>query len=110
MRSIVAIGLAVMAAAYAVYVSYSNDTTAPLSLLPFTAPVQLPLGVVVLSAFVAGGAAAALLLAWPLLRLRLRLRGQSRRVTRLEQEVHGLRTLPLADADEHEPTASVREG
>jgi uncharacterized integral membrane protein len=42
-----------------------------------------------------GGALVALLIAFPALRLRLRLRRAERRIAQLEREVHGLRTLPL---------------
>jgi hypothetical protein len=37
-----------------------------------------------------------LLLVWPLLRLKMQSRRQSKRMAELEQELHGLRTLPIA--------------
>jgi uncharacterized integral membrane protein len=109
MKTIVSVALSVVLAAYAVYVALWNEQGVDVHLL-FTSLEQVGLGVVVLCSFLAGAAAAGLALAWPILRLRLRARGQSRRVTRLEQEVHGLRTLPLAESDEPERAAASREG
>jgi len=43
-----------------------------------------------------GAAATALFLAWPLARLKLHTRRHRKRIGELEQEVHGLRTLPIA--------------
>jgi hypothetical protein len=43
-----------------------------------------------------GAAATLLLTSWPLVRLKLESRRHSKRIAQLEQEVHGLRTLPIA--------------
>jgi len=48
------------------------------------------------AAAVFGAAAAALVLIWPVVRLKLQVRRQTKRISELEQEVHGLRTLPIA--------------
>ena len=52
-------------------------------------------GVMVGSALV-GAAFATLLFAWPLARAKLATRRQTKRIAQLEQEIHGLRTLPIA--------------
>ena len=41
-------------------------------------------------------ALATLLFAWPLARAKLATRRQTKRIAQLEQEIHGLRTLPIA--------------
>lgn len=43
-----------------------------------------------------GAAAASMLLIWPVIRLKVQTRRQSKRIAELEQELHGLRTLPIA--------------
>ena len=43
-----------------------------------------------------GAAASALVLIWPVIRLKVQARRQSKRIAELEQELHGLRTLPIA--------------
>ncbi len=53
-------------------------------------------GAMVASAIV-GAALSAFLLVWPLLRLKMRGRKHQKRIAELEQEVHGLRTLPIAN-------------
>lgn len=64
------------------------------------AALHQPLGFLVLGALLLGGGLTALAFSWPMIRARLRLRRQSMRVAQLEQEVHGLRTLPLTDDDD----------
>jgi uncharacterized membrane protein YciS (DUF1049 family) len=68
------------------------------------AALEQPLWIMLGSALLLGAALAAAAFSWPYLRLRLVVRRQSRRITRLEQEVHGLRTLPLG---EQEPAAGA---
>jgi uncharacterized integral membrane protein len=48
------------------------------------------------SAALLGAGAACLLLTWPLARAKLVSRRQAKRIAQLEQELHGLRTLPIA--------------
>ena len=109
MTTFLGIALVLVAATAAVYVALWNDARVPLD-LALVRFEQVQVGLLLLCAFLTGGALMGALLSLPLLRLRLRVRRQSRRVTRLEQEVHGLRTLPLTEPDEQETTASAEEG
>ncbi len=68
-----------------------------------------PLGYIVLGSLLLGVAVTALAFSWPIVSVRLRLRRESRRVAQLEQEVHGLRTLPLSE-DEAAKAVEAREG
>jgi len=43
-----------------------------------------------------GAAAASAMLAWPVTRAKMQSRRQTKRIAELEQEIHGLRTLPIA--------------
>jgi len=43
-----------------------------------------------------GAAAATVVLIWPVIRLKVQARRQTKRIAELEQEIHGLRTLPIA--------------
>lgn len=98
MRSWIAAAAALSAALYLTLVATRNSELLRVNLL-FLTIEQVPAWAALLGSLLLGVAAASLLLAWPFLRLRLRLRSQSRRITRLEQEVHGLRTLPLSDQE-----------
>ena len=80
------------------------------------APVDVDLGfkdwpavqswLVILGSLLLGALAAGLACSWPIVRYRLRLRRSRQRIGELEQELHGLRTLPLGDeAAEGEPKA-----
>jgi len=71
-------------------------------------PVLLPLWGVIAGSVGLGAILAMALFSWPMVRSRLRLRRQSRRIARLEQEVHGLRTQPLTE-DEDETEFRRRE-
>jgi len=72
---------------------------------------QLPTWELILVPLGIGIALAGALFAWPMLRLRLRLRKLQTQVGTLEQEVHGLRTLPLGDPEElAQPAATQRSG
>ncbi len=79
----------------------------PLNLILFE--TRQPLGTIVLGALLLGVGVTALAFFWPTVRVRLRLRRESRRVAQLEQEVHGLRTLPLSEGDEAK-AVEAREG
>ncbi len=84
---------------------YKNDEPLVVDLVFGKIPVeswQLILGSLLL-----GALAAALACSWPLLRYRLRLRKSRQRIAELEQEIHGLRTLPLGD-DEVERVREAR--
>jgi uncharacterized integral membrane protein len=89
---------AIALAAYAAFFVAWNGDHVRIHLL-FARFDGVPLWSVVLGAFALGAALVGTVTGFSLLRLRLRLRGQRREVGRLEQEVHGLRTLPLAPDD-----------
>jgi uncharacterized integral membrane protein len=93
-KGLVGLGVAVLLAAYAVFLAIANGDQVRVDLL-FWSSESLPLYAVVLGSFVLGAAAAGAVASYALLRMRLSLRGERRRASRLEQEVHGLRTLPL---------------
>jgi uncharacterized integral membrane protein len=99
MRTVVGVLLALVPAVYLVLVGTWNDAPTSLNLI-FTKLEGQTLGVTVLGAFLLGAALTGLAFSWPILRVRLRLRRESKRVAQLEQEVHGLRTLPLTEDDD----------
>jgi uncharacterized integral membrane protein len=68
---------------------------------------QVPVWQALLISLLVGAGATALACAWPLTRYRLRLRRARQRMAELEQEVHGLRTLPLGE-DDAEDAAQAR--
>ena len=96
MRTLIWIVLLGGVVAYAVYLVTQNEAPVGLDLL-FVQLRDVPLWSIVLGAFGIGALGTGLIVAWPLLRLRLGVRRQGRQINRLEQEVHGLRTLPLTD-------------
>jgi len=100
--------LGLVPAVYLTLVGTRNDELVDLKLLFYTLE-QHSLGLLVLGAFLIGVGLTALVFTWPIIRVRLRLRRESRRVAQLEQEVHGLRTLPLSDDDEAK-AVEAREG
>jgi len=93
-KGLVGLGIGVLLAAYAVFLAAANGDHVKVNLL-FWASEALPLYAVVLGSFVLGAGAASAVASVALVRLRLALRGERKRASRLEQEVHGLRTLPL---------------
>lgn len=98
MKRILVIAIVVAIALYAAVVARLNATTFELDLFFVRLP-GVELWMLLFGALLLGAAAAALALSWPYFRLRLLARRQGRRITQLEQEVHGLRTLPLTDED-----------
>ena len=88
--------------------NWNPDPPIDLNLLVYTLKGYSP-GALVLAAFLLGVSLTALGFTWPIVAVRLRLRRESRRVAQLEQEVHGLRTLPLSDDDEAK-AVEAREG
>jgi uncharacterized membrane protein YciS (DUF1049 family) len=109
MKTVLRIAVAIVLIVYAALVVASNSARIDLDLILFPVENVAVWNVLLLSTLF-GAAVMALLLAWPIVRLRLQVRSQNRRVTRLEQEVHGLRTLPIAESDDREPVATAREG
>jgi uncharacterized integral membrane protein len=105
-RGILGTAAAIAFAAYAAFFVAWNGDHVRVHLL-FGRLDGIPLWGVVLGAFALGAALVGAVAAWTVLRLRFRLRGQRRELGRLEQEVHGLRTLPLAP---EESGTRAREG
>jgi uncharacterized integral membrane protein len=95
----------VLLAALLIFTVLSNDTevTVIMPLLQWRTKLW---GAMVASAVV-GAAASMLLVTWPLLRLKLQTRKHTRRIAQLEQEVHGLRTLPIA-SDAASPSSAQK--
>ncbi|MCP4005339.1 MAG: LapA family protein [bacterium] len=56
-----------------------------------------PLWMSLLGSALLGAALTVGVFTWPLVSMRLQVRRSGKQVTKLEQEVHGLRTLPLND-------------
>lgn len=108
MRSIVSIAIVAVFAGYGVYLGSVNLEPKVALHLGF-ASLDLRLWQAVLGALGLGAGAIVLTFAWPVVRMRLQLRRQTRRIRELEQEIHGLRTLPLAE-DEADEMAVAQEG
>jgi len=81
-------------AALVIYVVISNGDPVTIVLPFIKQTTELWKALVVAAAF--GAAAASLVLTWPVIRLKVQARRQSKRIAELEQELHGLRTLPIA--------------
>lgn len=96
MRSVLRVVVGAGLAAYAVALAVTNGSLVEVNLL-FATFEEVPAWGVMLGSLLFGAAATAVALAWPLLRLRLAVRRGQHRVARLEQELHGLRTLPLEE-------------
>ena len=108
MKTFFRVVLGLVPAVYLTLVGTWNEQLVDVDLLVYTFEQQ-SLGVVVLGALLVGVGLTSLAFTWPMIRVRLRLRSESKRVAQLEQEVHGLRTLPLSD-DDDEAKAEAREG
>lgn len=78
-----------------VWFTSQNMAPVPVIDLLVTRATQVPLSIVLFSSVLVGAAGTLAVLAWPLLRLRMLVRKQARQIGDLEQEIHGLRTLPL---------------
>ena len=94
MRTWASVVFGVILAGLLVYVVISNNDIVVVTLPLVKWPTKL-WGAMVASA-IFGAGAAMLLTSWPLLRLKLQSRRHTRRIAELEQELHGLRTLPIA--------------
>lgn len=107
MKTLFRVLLGLVPAVYLTLLGTGNRAEVPLNLV-FRETHQ-PLGLIVLGALLIGVGITALAFTWPIVRVRMRLRRESRRVALLEQEVHGLRTLPLSEDDEAK-AVEAREG
>jgi uncharacterized integral membrane protein len=85
---------AALVAVLVIFVVVSNSDRVTV-VLPFIKQ-PMPLWSALVTSAVFGAAAASLLLTWPVIRLKVQARRQAKRIAELEQEVHGLRTLPIA--------------
>ena len=77
-----------------VYVVISNNDLVIVTLPLVKWPTKLWAAMV--ASALLGAAATLLLTSWPLVRLKLESRRHTKRIAQLEQEIHGLRTLPIA--------------
>ena len=95
MRTWASVVFGVLLAGLLVYVVISNNDLVVVTLPLVKWPTKLWAAMV--ASAIAGAGAAILLTSWPLLRLKLQSRRHARRIAELEQELHGLRTLPIAN-------------
>ena len=103
MRFWVGLVAAIAAVILVVMLVLRNGDQVNVDLLAFIWPTKL-WAAMVASALVGAGLTA-LVLAWPLARLKLHTRRHGKRIAELEQEVHGLRTLPIATDTPHPSSA-----
>jgi uncharacterized membrane protein YciS (DUF1049 family) len=97
------LGVAVVALAAALIVENSEqEVTVRLLVMQFTG---VRVWLVIVGSLLAGATLTGLACSWPIVRYRLRLRKARQRIAELEQELHGLRTLPLGDEADGEPRA-----
>ena len=94
MRSWISIGTAVLFAALLVYTVISNTDQVTV-VIPMW-QWRTKLWAAMIGSAIVGAVATSLMVSWPLLRLKLQQRRHTRRIAELEQEIHGLRTLPIA--------------
>ena len=108
MRPLVGIVILVLLGAFAAFVALRNGDSVDIHLV-FASIRGIPLWLALFGAAVMGASFTAAACSWPMVRLRLEVHRQHRRITGLEQEIHGLRTLPLEE-ETHSANASAREG
>jgi uncharacterized integral membrane protein len=94
MRTWASIAFAVLLAGLLVYVVISNNDLVMVTLPLLKWPTKLWAAMV--ASAIVGAGATLLLTSWPLMRLKLQSRRHIKRIAQLEQEIHGLRTLPIA--------------
>ena len=94
MRNWASIAFGVLLAGLLVYVVISNDDLVVVTLPLLKWPTKLWAAMV--ASAIVGAGATLLLTSWPLVRLKLQSRRHTKRIAQLEQEIHGLRTLPIA--------------
>jgi len=108
MRPLVGIVILVLLGVFAAFVALRNGEAVEIHLV-FASIPHIPLWLALFGAAVIGAILTGIACSWPMVRLRLEVHRQHRRITGLEQEIHGLRTLPLED-ETHSANASAREG
>ncbi len=97
------LGVALVALAATLIVENSEEqVTVRLLVAQFT---DVRAWLVIVVSLLAGATLAGLACSLPIVRYRLRLRRSRQRIAELEQELHGLRTLPLGDEAKGEPRA-----
>ena len=94
--SFVKLGLGIAAIVIVALFAISNNEPVQLNLL-FGTFGPVPLSVFVIFAVVFGAAITAAALGWTVASARMQTRRDARRIAELEQEVHGLRTLPMVE-------------
>jgi uncharacterized membrane protein YciS (DUF1049 family) len=94
MRAWGSLVFALLVAALVVALVVGNGEPITVNFLLVQWPTKVWGALVASAAF--GAVAAASVLTWPLIRLKVQTRRQSKRIAELEQEIHGLRTLPIA--------------
>ena len=99
MRTWITVALVLIAIGGLWYLASLNAVPVGEINLYFARFAEVPLWRALVGSLVIGAALAAVILSWPLLRLKLSLRRTEKRIAQLERELHGLRTLPLTDED-----------
>ena len=94
--SFVKVGLGMVVVVIVALFAISNNEPVQLNLL-FGTFGPVPLSVFVIFAVLFGGVVTAAALGWTVASARMQTRRDARRIAELEQEVHGLRTLPMVE-------------
>ena len=94
--SFVKLGLGIVVIVLVVLFAISNNEPVQLNLL-FGTFGPVPLSVFVIFSVAFGAIASGLALGWTVASARMQSRRDARRIAELEQEVHGLRTLPMVE-------------
>jgi uncharacterized integral membrane protein len=106
MKSWISVGTAILFAALLVYTVISNtdEVTVVIPMVQW----RTKLWAAMIGSAIVGGVVTSLMVFLPLSRLWLRQRRHTRRIAELEQELHGLRTAPIA-GDGASPRAQTQK-
>lgn len=85
----------VAAAAYLILFVFKNTYEVQM-VLPFIAQGELPTWLICVLSAAVGASVTSLALSFPILRRGAQVRRDTKKIAKLEQELHGLRTLPLS--------------
>lgn len=107
MRMVLRVLLLVVVVGYAAWLVSQNGELVNVNLI-FMKLTDVPAWLVILGSLLLGALATGLACSWPIVRYRLRLRKSRQRIAELEQELHGLRTLPL-EVEKEEAPPQARE-